>query len=233
MKVINTHHFGSVEKLPSNVVYIGRPSVYGNSYSSKSGKYSKEECVALHRIDLYKNLIEDKSLLSKIKDDLNDKDLACWCKHTKRFFVCHGDNYLHILSDEFNNRDYSKSVIAYLMEDLRSVIVKLSNRFMSLNTSDKDWFRLYIGLQDAKVDIGYILFECKLFKLPIYDVCVLVANIVIQLEATVDESDSDIIDYRILYVLWIIFKFINPEAGKYGKPNHPSNILKSTKKIKK
>ena len=63
-------------------VYIGRPSIYGNSYTiGKDG--TREEVIAK-----YETWLRGKpSLLRLVKQELRGKVLGCWCKPDP----CHGD----------------------------------------------------------------------------------------------------------------------------------------------
>lgn len=69
-------------------VYIGRPSMWGNPYSSKKGtlaKYyvgSKSEA-----IQNYEQYIESSPKLLEALKDLNGIRLGCWCAPKP----CHGD----------------------------------------------------------------------------------------------------------------------------------------------
>lgn len=69
-------------RMPSNAVYVGRPTVWGNPYAVKEMGLSE----ALRRYELW--------LDEKIKDNpdflkpLYGKDLACWCNVGN---PCHAD----------------------------------------------------------------------------------------------------------------------------------------------
>jgi hypothetical protein len=232
MQVLNTHHVGGVDHLPPNSVYVGRPSPYGNEYSSKSGKYSKEESVAMHRISLYKRLIEDKSYFDTLKNGLLGKDLACWCKHPKRFFPCHADNYVHLFLPEFINRTYDKSVLYYLVEDLKHTLKILSTKLM-VEVSDDYWVRLYASSQDIKIDLGEVLREYKEEKIEAYPLCIMLAFILVDLEACENETDPDILDYRLLHVEWNVYRNTTETDDRANEPIHPAVTIKKPKKLPK
>ena len=77
-------------------IYIGRPSIWGNPYTHKSGTQaefvvsSREEAVAK-----YKEYILNNPQLLKELPKLKGKVLGCWCKPQS----CHGD----ILAELANN----------------------------------------------------------------------------------------------------------------------------------
>ena len=77
-------------------VYIGRPSEFGNPFSSKPSKYAKEivhtrkESIAKFR----HYLLNNPELLAKIQE-LRGKTLACWCNQNQS---CHGDVIIEIIN---------------------------------------------------------------------------------------------------------------------------------------
>lgn len=81
--------------LPSEYYYIGRPSKFGNPYSSKKdtiAKYSvstKEEA-----IEYYEKYLHESGLINDI-GELQGKILVCWCINSNKYIkdqeiVCHG-----------------------------------------------------------------------------------------------------------------------------------------------
>lgn len=221
-KVVNCHHFkNEVQGLPPNTVYVGRGfnSKYGNPYSTKSGKYLSGECVGLHRVHLYKTMIEDPKYFSQIKEDLWGKDLACWCKQTLWFKPCHADNYIHVLSDEFIHRTYDKSVISYLMDDLRTALDKLSEKIMS--GSDDEWLRLYMTYSDTRLEISYDVLRAKDSGRDMYDICVFVAHVVVDIESALSETDPKTMEYRLLHALWRAQYFFDNDQDRRYEPIHP------------
>jgi len=77
-------------------IYIGRPSIYGNPYSSKPqniAKYSvatKNEALLAYR----SYLLSDPILLGEI-EKLRDKTITCWCIDSLEYktgdkIICHG-----------------------------------------------------------------------------------------------------------------------------------------------
>ena len=228
-KVLNLHHSGGPDKLPSGCVSIMRPGPWGNPYSSKTGKYTREESVALHRVHLYKTLIEDKTYFDTLKSELFQKDLGCVCKSDKVFRWCHGDNYIHTLSGEAYNRIYDKSVTYYLMEDLKSAIGKIKHR-ISQDVSQEDWLVSYLGFQDTRLEITYALYLCEIRELNSYDICVFISYLLMDLEAACQIEDVKLFDYRITHAGWrahILF-----EIHPFGEPISPDSI-KITKPKKK
>jgi len=82
-KVYNKYH----KDTPKEVVYIGRPSVYGNPF--EIGRDGTREQV----IETYRDYVENNpELLTIIKQNLRGKDLVCFCAPK----ACHGDILLEI-----------------------------------------------------------------------------------------------------------------------------------------
>lgn len=91
MKVVNkkTH---TPTKLD---IYIGRPSVLGNPYSSKDSKIPSTIKVdtALQAVNLYSKWLKgkidakDPEILEALSQLNPDSVLVCWCKPA----ICHGD----------------------------------------------------------------------------------------------------------------------------------------------
>lgn len=74
-----------------NIVYVGRPSVWGNPFKigtdgSRDEVIAKFEAAA--RADPY--------MLLKIKTELRGKDLLCWCAP----LACHADVLLKIANED-------------------------------------------------------------------------------------------------------------------------------------
>lgn len=83
-------------KMPSNAVYVGRPTIWGNLW--KIGVYSKllgrnietvEEAVQCYKALAW----TEEHHRAYIKEQLRGKDLACWCP---LWAVCHADVLLEI-----------------------------------------------------------------------------------------------------------------------------------------
>ena len=83
-------------------IYVGRPSKWGNPYSSKDSKLAelvsdREESLSKYR----KYIIENPSLVDELISEMNEKlitKLGCWCKPMD----CHAD----ILVELINERKY-------------------------------------------------------------------------------------------------------------------------------
>lgn len=75
--------------VPSDAVYVGRPSLYGNPF--EIGKHGTREDV----IRRYKNEVlseMSKAQLDLLRANLKGKDLICWCAP----LPCHADVLLEI-----------------------------------------------------------------------------------------------------------------------------------------
>lgn len=77
-------------------IYIGRPSIWGNPYSSKPSKYAKEIVNNKREaIEKYKNyILNNPELLEKL-NELRGKTIACWCKENEK---CHGDVLIELIN---------------------------------------------------------------------------------------------------------------------------------------
>lgn len=232
MKICNVHHVGGVDKIPPDGLFIGRPGVYGNSYSTASGKYSKEECVALHRVDLYTSLIEDKTLLKKLDKEMKDKDLYCFCVHPDFVKTCHGDNYLHILSPERLERLYDKSVVTYLMDDLRTVLRLLEQ--IILNDLDKigqpDFLCLYLTFHEMKLEIEAVLQLIKQRNCDLREIAYILSYLVIDGECATREKTAAMILYRLDHLVWQIHRFMDKRRDRTYEPISPLSPLKRKQK---
>jgi hypothetical protein len=207
---------------------VDRSTIYGNQFSSKSGLYTREQAIAKHRVWLYTNLVNDPHYFARLKEDLLGKDLVCWCKHDKVFKGCHADNYKHVLSEEFIGRDYSKSVIHYLMSDLRSALNKLSLK-ISKEIPEEKWLNLFIFFCDMKLEISSALMECKTEELDLESIANFISRLVVDLESSLEESKVELIDYWMDHALWLAYDLFSPDDNKSVEPIHPSILLKKPK----
>jgi hypothetical protein len=71
-------------KLSNFDIYIGRPSIYGNSFLI--GKDGNRAEVVRKYLD-WINLPEQEDYVQQIKRELRGKILGCWCAP----LACHGD----------------------------------------------------------------------------------------------------------------------------------------------
>lgn len=75
-------YFSEVKEWTPDIAYVGRPSKFGNPYSSK------ESSLALFRVKSAAEAVEkfkewlntQPQLIEDIKRELVGKDLACWCR---------------------------------------------------------------------------------------------------------------------------------------------------------
>ncbi len=84
-------------KISPKLVYIGRPSKWGNPF-----KVSKDR-TAQEAVELYKEYIENADLPI---NELWNRDLACWCGEwilgTEPEIDCHGVVLMQLASKSFN-----------------------------------------------------------------------------------------------------------------------------------
>jgi hypothetical protein len=84
-------------------VYIGRPSLWGNPFSSKDGTLARYRVGSTpEAIQRYEEWIESQPQLIEELKTLKGKILGCWCKPKP----CHGDVLVKLIqkyySDESN-----------------------------------------------------------------------------------------------------------------------------------
>lgn len=82
-------------------VYVGRPSHFGNPFSHKKGTLAQFHVASVEdAVREYENWVRNQpSLVAKIKRELKDKTLGCWCKHSGDE-PCHGDVLVKIANEE-------------------------------------------------------------------------------------------------------------------------------------
>lgn len=76
---------------PPDVVYVGRPSKWGNPYSVS--QHGRDQAVQLYRdyLQRYPQLVE------AARRELPGKRLACWCRADE---LCHADVLLDIVNGD-------------------------------------------------------------------------------------------------------------------------------------
>lgn len=83
-------------------IYIGRPSMWGNPFSSKKGTLAKyyvgSKSEAIHN---YKEYLESSAELMNALVELKGKILGCWCKPKP----CHGDVIVKLIEKYYPNED--------------------------------------------------------------------------------------------------------------------------------
>ncbi len=87
---------------PADVIYVGRPSKWGNPYSVKHygeeavEMFERELTAAIERPYTEPHCIQFRIMAESI-EELRGKDLACWCRSTE---VCHADVLLQLANRE-------------------------------------------------------------------------------------------------------------------------------------
>ncbi len=83
-------------------VYIGRPSMWGNPYSSKDGTLAKYRVGSKSEaIQNYEVWIESQPKLLEELKTLKGKLLGCWCSPK----TCHGDVLVKLIQKYYPNED--------------------------------------------------------------------------------------------------------------------------------
>jgi hypothetical protein len=98
----NINDFNAWTKMP-NTVYIGRNmnvyvknahgSIWQNPYSAK--KFGRDKC-----LELYERYIRNNKELYARLNELENKELGCWCSPEK----CHGDILIKLLYEQKDNK---------------------------------------------------------------------------------------------------------------------------------
>lgn len=76
-------------RIPTNTVYVGRPSHWGNPFIERLGE-TKQDVV-----DAFENNL-DPATITSIKGLLKGKNLVCWCPLDQ---PCHADVLLRIANE--------------------------------------------------------------------------------------------------------------------------------------
>lgn len=102
-------------KMPPNTVYVGRPTKWGNPFSTVNGDFDREQIVKRFRsmLTVRPSLLRHKiysitkgmngrgeGYVSELKDalpELRGKNLACWCPLDQ---PCHSDVLLELANKE-------------------------------------------------------------------------------------------------------------------------------------
>lgn len=76
--------------IPDGIIYVGRPTCWGNPYFiGRDGNRGEV-------VDLYKRwLTSDGVLVQRAKQELQGKDLVCWCAP----LACHADILMEIANE--------------------------------------------------------------------------------------------------------------------------------------
>ena len=86
-KVLNVRDVGFSAP---NAVYVGRPSDFGNPFSTKH--FTREQCI--NRFEAL--TLRDEDFILRIKTELRGKHLICWCAP----LPCHADVLLRIANQD-------------------------------------------------------------------------------------------------------------------------------------
>lgn len=83
---------------PSDAVYVGRPSKWGNPYKMY-GETARQPVIDAYRSMLLHESTNPKSIyhqMRKVREELKGKDLVCWCAPKS----CHADILLEIANSD-------------------------------------------------------------------------------------------------------------------------------------
>ena len=75
-------YFSEVKEWAPDIVYVGRPSKYGNPYSSKENSLAQFRVSSvIEAVEKFKEWLKTQpELIEDIKRELPGKDLVCWCR---------------------------------------------------------------------------------------------------------------------------------------------------------
>ena len=80
---------------PDEYIYIGRPSKYGNLYTSKQSKIAEIVPTRKEAIEKFDEYVTDNpDIVDELIFEMNEKQIfkiGCWCKTGQS---CHGDIYI-------------------------------------------------------------------------------------------------------------------------------------------
>ena len=77
--------------MPSDAIYVGRPSPWGNPFAPQPGT-SIKQCIELFRQWAWKQILANPEWIKPLKG----KDLACWCRPGD---PCHADILLDLANE--------------------------------------------------------------------------------------------------------------------------------------
>ena len=80
-------------KMPSNTIYVGRPTVWGNPFVVGSELIGGKKLTAAKSIALYRQYAREAFNERNLRARLRGKNLACWCALDQ---PCHADVLLEI-----------------------------------------------------------------------------------------------------------------------------------------
>lgn len=85
-------------RMPPNTVYVGRPSKWGNPFRIGFEASSRETAIEFYEEWLEEQLEKDPHFL----DELQGKDLACWCPLEDKYgnaISCHADVIIKVMKE--------------------------------------------------------------------------------------------------------------------------------------
>jgi len=89
-RVLNKSH----DYIPTDAVYVGRPSKWGNPFShlghstAQFNVLTREDAIAAYRAWI----LNQPLLIKQAQEELRGRDLVCWCSPKE----CHGEVLLEI-----------------------------------------------------------------------------------------------------------------------------------------
>ena len=85
-------------RMPEGVVYVGRPTKWGNPFRVEFGVTREDACRYFRDALLNPAMAgNDITNVAAIRAELRGKDLACWCRLDQ---ACHADVLLEIANSE-------------------------------------------------------------------------------------------------------------------------------------
>jgi hypothetical protein len=121
-------------------------------------------------------------------------------------------------------RDYSKSVVNYLMEDLRLALKSLQEKVQKVSIDD--YFGMFLYSEEVKMEIGHVLVMCRQWDPPLRALEFLLAQLVVDLELASMEENIPLVKYHLDHVSWITACFITGRVDLPGEPHLPDLPLK-------
>jgi len=133
---------------------------------------------------------------------------------------CHGDTFLHVLSPAHVDRTYTKSVLSYLMEDLR-LSLKQFHDWVLHEVDQSEFLFLSIYDDEVRLEINNVLHLCKLNEARTAAVEYLIARLAIEMELANKDRDIPMVKYRIDHMCWVINNFISGRSDRAFEPSPP------------
>ena len=105
-KNMNVYSKRKPNEIPQGAVYVGRPTDFGNPFTSRNLANTKAEFQADNVEDSINKYIEwitdpdQVELLSRARKELRGKSLVCWCSSPSKPALCHAHVLMNLVNQD-------------------------------------------------------------------------------------------------------------------------------------